>query len=104
MRRREILMQNTKKYRNRTEIIHDILQTARNDGNGVGKTRIMYSAFLSYNQIKEYLTVLIDNSLLHYDLSTQKFKLTEKGLNFLQLCEKLGDLIEEETPINPRSW
>lgn len=105
MRRRGILMQNSKKYRNRTEIIHDILQTARNNDNGVGKTQIMYSAFLSYYQIKEYLTILIDNGLLQYDLSTRKFRITEKGLNFLQLCEKLGDIIEEEkTPISHRSW
>ncbi|MFL6405037.1 MAG: winged helix-turn-helix domain-containing protein [Nitrososphaeraceae archaeon] len=41
-----------KKYRTRTEIIHDILETARSDGNGVGKTKIMYNAFLSYYQMK----------------------------------------------------
>jgi len=76
--------------------MHDILQSARSDGNGAGKTKIMYNAFVSYNQVKEYLTILIDNGLLQYDLGTQKFKITEKGLSFMQLCDKLGDLIEKE--------
>jgi len=90
------------KNRDKTEIIYDILQTARNEGTGAGKTKIMYNAFLSYNQVKEYLTILIDNGLLRYDLNSQRFKITENCLGFLQLCDKLGDLIE--TPINHRSW
>jgi len=62
----------------------------------------MYNALLSYRQMREYLTISIDNGLLQCDLGAQKFRITEKGLNFLQLCDKLGDLIE--TPINHRSW
>jgi hypothetical protein len=30
------------------------------------KTRIMYKAFLSYAQLKEYLSVLIENNLIEY--------------------------------------
>jgi predicted transcriptional regulator len=84
------------KYRSRTEIIHDILQTARNNGDGVVKTKIMYSALLSYHQVNEYLAMLIDNGLIHHDLGNQKFRITEKGLRCLQLCDQIGDLIEEE--------
>jgi predicted transcriptional regulator len=93
-RRRGILTQN-KKYRSRTEIIQDILQAARSDGDGVGKTKIMYNAFLSYHQITEYLTILIDNGLLQYDLGNLKFRITEKGLSLLQLCDQIGDLVGE---------
>ena len=85
-----------KKYRSRTEINHDILRTANSDGNGASQTKIMYSAFLSYTQVKEYLTILIDNGLLQHDLGNQKFRITEKGLNFLQLCDQIDDLIEKE--------
>jgi predicted transcriptional regulator len=85
-----------KKYRSRTEIIHNILQTARNNGNGLGKTKIMRNAFLSYHQVQEYLTILTGNSLLQHDLGNQKFRITEKGLNFLKLCEQMGDLIERK--------
>jgi predicted transcriptional regulator len=61
----------------------------------------MYSAFLSYHQVKEYLTILIDNGLLQHDLGNQKFRITEKGLRFLQLCEQIGDLIEKEQQRQP---
>jgi|SRR5918993_1747122 predicted transcriptional regulator len=86
-RRRRILTQN-KKYRSRTEIIHDILQTANSNGNGVVKTKIMYNAFLSYHQVQEYLTILIDNGLLQHDLGNQKFRITEKGLAFFNYATR----------------
>ena len=33
---------------------------------GTTKTKIMYKAYLGYNQLKEYLTILIENNLLEY--------------------------------------
>jgi predicted transcriptional regulator len=95
-RRGRSTMTQNKKYRSRTEIICDILQIARSDGNGVVQTKIMYSAFLSYHQVKEYLTILIGNDLLQHDLGNQRFRITEKGVRFLQLCDQIGDLIEVE--------
>ncbi|MDQ4100937.1 MAG: winged helix-turn-helix domain-containing protein [Thermoproteota archaeon] len=89
-------MTQNKKHRSRTEIIREILQTANSDGNGASQTKIMYSAFLSYIQVKEYLAVLMDKGLLQYDFGNQKFRITEKGLNLLQLCDQIGDLIEKE--------
>jgi predicted transcriptional regulator len=56
----------------------------------------MRNAFLSYRQVKEYLTILMGNDLLQDDLGNQKFRITEKGLNFLQLCDQIGDLMEQE--------
>ncbi|MGA7042308.1 MAG: winged helix-turn-helix domain-containing protein, partial [Nitrososphaeraceae archaeon] len=52
------------KYRSRTDIVGLILEAA--NGGGATKTRIMYKAFLSYAQLKEYLTVLLENNLLEY--------------------------------------
>jgi predicted transcriptional regulator len=96
-------MQNNKKYRSRTEIIHDILRTANSDGNGASQTKVMYNAFLSYIQVKEYLAILVDNGLLQYDLHSRKFRITEKGLSFLQLYEQIDDLIEDEEQ-EQRRW
>ena len=73
-----------RKNRTRTEIIHDILQTANSDGNGAGKTKIMCNAFLSYYQITDYLTFLIDNGLLQYNLGTEKFRITERVSGYLK--------------------
>ncbi|MGI0050436.1 MAG: winged helix-turn-helix domain-containing protein [Nitrososphaeraceae archaeon] len=45
---------------------------------GATKTKIMYTAFLSYNQLKEYFSILIENNLIEYLDGTRTFKTTEK--------------------------
>ena len=61
---------------------------------GVSKTKIMYIAFLSYAQLKEYLSILIDNNLLVYLDGTNKFKTTEKGLNLLKIHNEMAELLK----------
>jgi predicted transcriptional regulator len=82
------------KYRSRTEIVSNILDAA--NGGGVNKTKIMYAAFLSYAQLKEYLSVLIENNLLEYSNGTQTFKTTEKGLNYLKMYSEIGELFQQQ--------
>jgi predicted transcriptional regulator len=86
----------SERKRSRTEIIYDILETTRNYGNGAIKTKIMLNANLSHRQLKEYLTILIDNGLLQYDTNSQIFKITERGLSILRLCDRIGGLVQEE--------
>ncbi|MGH9917595.1 MAG: winged helix-turn-helix domain-containing protein [Nitrososphaerales archaeon] len=81
------------KYRSRTDIIEMILQAA---SAGATKTRIMYSAYLSYSQLKEYLSFLIERNLISYEEGTQLYKLTERGLGLLRACEGMSDLIALE--------
>ena len=76
--------------RSRTEIVGSILDAANG---GATRTKIMYTAFLSYNQLKEYLTILIENNLIEYIDGTQTYKTTEKGLHLLQLYNKIDSLI-----------
>ena len=57
------------------------------------KTKIMYNAYLSYNQLKEFLSILTENNLIEYLEGTHKFKTTEKGLNFLKMHNEIGELI-----------
>jgi predicted transcriptional regulator len=78
------------KYRSRTEIVGNILEAANG---GATKTKIMYKAFLSYGQLKEYLSVLIENNLIEYRDGTHKFKTTEKGLNYLKMHNEIGELL-----------
>jgi predicted transcriptional regulator len=63
------------RYRNRTEIISQILEIANggssDDDGRVTKTKIMYKAFLGHAQLKEYLMILTGNDLLGYDIDTQ---------------------------------
>jgi predicted transcriptional regulator len=79
------------KYRSRTEIVSMILDSANG---GATKTKIMYNAFLSYNQLKEYPSVLIENNLIEYLGGTHKFKTTEKGLNYLKINEEIETLFQ----------
>ena len=79
------------KYRSRTEIVSNILEAANG---GVTKTKIMYKAFLSYAQLKEYLSVLIENNLLEYLEGTQTYKTTEKGLNLLKMHNEMAELLQ----------
>ena len=88
------------KYRSRTEIVGNILDAANG---GATKTKIMYIAFLSYAQLKEYLSVLIENNLLEYLDGTNKFKTTDKGLFFLKIHNEIGELLQQTTTENNTS-
>jgi predicted transcriptional regulator len=77
--------------RSRTEIVCNILDAA--NGGGATKTKIMYTAFLSYNQLKEYFSILIENNLIEYLDGAHKFKTTEKGLNYLKTYNEIGELL-----------
>ena len=79
------------KYRSRTEIVSNILEAANG---GVTKTKIMYKAYLSYNQLREYLSILIENNLLEYLEGTHTYKTTEKGLNLLKMHNEMAELLQ----------
>jgi predicted transcriptional regulator len=83
-------------YRDRTEIIRQILEVA-NDAVNITRTKLMYNAFLSYNQLKDYLTLLIKRDLLSYDSITQTYKITEKGLRLLEFYNELDDIMKKKS-------
>ena len=78
------------KYRSRTDIVGLILEAANG---GAIKTKIMYKAFLSYAQLKEYLTVLLENDLLEYEEGRQFLRTTEKGIRFLQMYNQFDEML-----------
>ncbi len=81
--------------RSRTEIVGNILDAA--NGEGETKTKIMYIAFLSYNQLNEYLSILIENNLIEYRDGTQTYKTTQKGLNYLKMHHEITKLLPGNT-------
>ena len=98
------------KYRSRIDIISVILDAANGGTDGLTKTKIMYQAYLSHEQIKEYLSVLIESELLNYDVYTRKFKTIEKGPRFLDTYNQMSDVMNtnnnndyhSEVPIDTR--
>ena len=83
------------KYRSRTDIVGLILEAA--NGGGATKTRIMYKAFLSYAQLKEYLTVLLENGLIDCEEGRQFYRTTEKGIRFLQMYNQFDEMMSIES-------
>ena len=78
------------KYRSRTEIVGMILEATNG---GATKTKIMYHAYLSYNQLKEYLSLLIENDLIEYIGGSKLFRTTEKGFKFLSMYNTIEELL-----------
>ena len=85
------------KYRSRIDIISQILDVA--NGGGATRGRMVYKAFLNYDQLQEYTMLLIENDLLDYDSTMRTFKTTEKGLRFLYVYNEICEMIKEEQPL-----
>ncbi len=84
------------KYRSRLEISVLILEAAEG---GASKSKIMYKSFLSYAQLKEYFTMLIENDALEYEESTQNYRTTKKGMKITKGFRQL----EAELPTTKNS-
>ena len=78
------------KYRSRTDIVGLILEAANG---GATKTKIMYKAFLSFSQLREYLAVLQKNGLLEYEDGMREYRTTEKGIQFLEIQNRMDELV-----------
>ncbi len=73
------------KYRNRLDIIADILDVAKVKAK---KTQIMYQANMSFRVLQRYLSEVIGASLVDFDDKANIYLLTEKGLKFLNAYKK----------------
>lgn len=76
------------KYRSRSDIIGLILEAANG---GATKTKIMYKAFLSFAQLREYLSMLSEKGLIEYQEGTQRYRTTEKGIRLLHIYNQMND-------------
>jgi predicted transcriptional regulator len=105
-------MTTSKEYRGRQEILTQILRTVSNSGSeGIPRTLIMYKAFLSYFQLKEYISILLENGLIERSFQQTNgssnsngnsnsnnnekilYKITEKGLRYLHISKEIESLI-----------
>jgi predicted transcriptional regulator len=82
------------KNRSKTDIVGLILEAA--NGRGTTKTKIMYRAFLSYSQLKEYLAFLIENGLIIYEEERQLYRTSEKGIHFLHMYLQVHEMMSVE--------
>jgi len=82
------------KYRSRSDIVGLLLDAA--NGGGATKTKLMYKAYLSFNQLREYLALLVENGLIEYEEGMRTYRTTERGMRLLQI----QNTMDEITPIN----
>jgi predicted transcriptional regulator len=107
------------KNRSKTDIIGRILESVNNapgvgddyDNNNLGltKSKIIYTVFLSYPQLKKYLSLLVEKGLIEkYQKELQEnaeaeekekqrssyyYRITDKGRHFLQIYRDLSEMI-----------
>ena len=77
------------KYRSRSDIVGLLLAAA--NGGGATKTKLMYKAYLSFNQLRDYLTLLVENGLIEYEVG-QTYRTTEKGMRVLHLQNEIHEV------------
>jgi predicted transcriptional regulator len=85
------------KNRSRLEIIYMILETV-GEGGAI-QAKIMYKVYLSFLQMKEYLSETMRHGLIVYDEKAQIYKITEKGRRFLELYKQMTESISMTKPV-----
>jgi predicted transcriptional regulator len=78
--------------RTSTDILAQILNAANYSGS-INKSKIMYKANISYTQLKEYTSIMVESDLLKYDENKQTYRVTDRGLRFLKVYEHINELI-----------
>jgi predicted transcriptional regulator len=86
------------KRRDQMSIVANILGIAKE---GTLKTQIMYRANLSFNQLNDYLSFLLNNGLIvQVDVEGKEgFRVTVKGLGFIHRHRELLRMIEPDANI-----
>lgn len=74
------------KYRDRTTIVNDILESVKTKNEGKRKTQIMQSAGLNYTQTKKYLNYLLNYGYLAVT-EKETYIITSEGSRYLHLIE-----------------
>lgn len=77
------------KHRCRLDIFAAMLRAAEEEA---VKTRIMHMAFVSSNQMQEYLDLLLEGGLIE-TRNGSSYQTTEKGRRFLAVYQELEDTV-----------
>ena len=89
--------------RQKDEIMRDILHTAQG---GAGITKIMFHAYLTHGQAKEYSQILVEKALLELDGesgSMKQYRTTHKGIEYLAAIERMSEMLPIATRRSAKS-
>jgi predicted transcriptional regulator len=79
------------KHRSKEEIAALILEAVVNTNRST-QTIIMYKAYLTHAQLKQFLSSLLEKGLIEYQKEDRLYTITEKGMHFLQVYNQLNQL------------
>ena len=94
-----VKLRNTSKYRDYTDIMAQVLHAANG---GSTTTKVMNKTYLSYEQLKQYTAILSASELLAFDRKIKIFRTTPKGLQFIEMYNRLNKLLGFATTDNPK--
>lgn len=77
----------------RLDVLKRILASTQAFG-GAPEQKLMYSSYLSYLQIDEYLSLLRTNGLLKYDRQAKTYRITARGLDFLASIRQMDSFMK----------
>ncbi len=81
-------MSRKRAYRSKMRILADMMRTIQSEGEeGAGPTKILYTANLSHDRLKQYIDELVVKELIieeDPDGNNRTYFLTEKGREFLR--------------------
>jgi predicted transcriptional regulator len=81
--------------RDRAKLVATILEVV--NGRSLNGTQIMYNSFLSYAQMKQYVSILMGAGRIktYQEEGNRRriYGITDKGIRFLQLHNQLGELL-----------
>jgi predicted transcriptional regulator len=87
------------KHSSKIEIIAEILESIMNNST-LSSSKLMLKAFLTYKQMKEYLPFLLQNELIKHDDKDRTLRITNKGLQFLEIYNRLPEFVERPIRIS----
>ncbi len=79
------------KHRTKEEITALILNAITHT-NRATQTIIMYKAYLTHVQLKQFLSSLIEKGLIEYHKEDRLYTITDKGMHFLDVYNQLNQL------------
>jgi predicted transcriptional regulator len=79
------------KHRSKEEISALILEAIVRT-NRATQTIIMYKAYLTHAQLKQFLSSLVEKGLIEYQREDRLYRVTEKGIYFLQVYNQLSQM------------
>jgi predicted transcriptional regulator len=81
-----------RQLRSESEKVSDILRSTHNR-TGAKISQILYETYIPYNQLKDYLTMMVQNKLIIYVKEEKIFKITEYGVYALKLYGEMDKLL-----------